>query len=146
MYQSILTICIGNICRSPMAEGLLKAHAQTAGKDARIESAGIAAVTGAPADPIAVDLMARRGIDIGSHRGRQVTFDILRGFDLILVMTERQRTHLEQLAPVVKGRVFTLGHWGQFEVADPYGQPVEVFEHALERIEEGVDAWKRYLS
>ena len=146
MYQSILTICIGNICRSPMAEALLKAHAQAAGKDARIDSAGIAAVIGAPADPMAVDLMARRGIDIGAPRGRQVTFDTLRGFDLILVMTQRQRTHLEQLAPVVRGRVFTLGHWGQFEVADPYGQPVEVFERALERNEQGVDAWKRYLS
>ncbi len=146
MYQSALVVCIGNICRSPMAEGILRAHAESTGKSCRIESAGIAAVVGAPADPLAVELMQQRDIDISSHRGRQITYDILRQFDLILVMEQRHRLHIEQLTPVTKGRVFTLGHWDGFDVQDPYGHPLKAFEDALRRIDQGVISWQKYLS
>lgn len=146
MYRSVLTVCIGNICRSPMAEGLLKAHIAAAGKDCRIESAGIAAVVDAPAEPFAVTLMRRRGIDIGNHRGRQLTYELLREFELILVMEERHRLHIEQLTPLVKGRVYRVGHWEDFEIRDPYRQPEIAFENALTLIDRGLESWQKYLS
>lgn len=103
-------------------------------------------MVGAPADPLAIQLMRDRDIDIEGHRGRQITYDILRQFELVLVMENRHRLHIEQLTPETKGRVFTLGHWDGFEVPDPYGHPLKAFEDALGRIDQGVISWQKYLS
>lgn len=145
MFRSVLTVCIGNICRSPIAEGLLRAQCRAAGHDVRVESAGIQALTGFPADPLAVELLRERGIDISGHVARQLTFEILREFDLVLVMESYHQQRIEQLAPLARGRVFTLGHWGRFEIADPYMRPREAFEEALRLIDQGVASWVRYL-
>ncbi len=61
-------VCTGNICRSPMAEGLLR-HRLAADSPTKVASAGVGALISHPADPIAVDLMSARGIDISAHRG-----------------------------------------------------------------------------
>ena len=145
MFKSVLTVCIGNICRSPMAEGVLRAQCRTAGHDVRVESAGIQALTGFPADPFAVELLAERDIDISGHVARQLDFSILRGVDLVLVMEEFHKQKIEQLAPLTRGRVFTIGHWEKFEVADPYRRPRHAFEEALGLIDRGVASWVRYL-
>ena len=145
MFKSVLTVCIGNICRSPMAEGVLRAQCREAGHDIRVESAGIQALSGRPADPLAVELLAARGIDITGHVARQLTYEILRDFDLVLVMEAQHQQRIEQLAPLARGRVFTLGRWGGFDVADPYKRPREAFEEALRLIDQGVASWVRYL-
>ena len=128
-----------------MAEGLLRARCCAAGQEVRVESAGIQALTGFPADPFAVDLLGEQGIDITGHIARQLTFDILRAFDLVLVMEEFHKRQIEQLAPLARGRIFTLGHWGGFEIADPYGRPRDAFEEALNLIDQGVASWVKYL-
>ena len=86
-----------------MAEGLLRARCCAAGQEVRVESAGIQALTGFPADPFAVDLLGEQGIDITGHIARQLTFDILRAFDLVLVMEEFHKRQIEQLAPFGAG-------------------------------------------
>jgi protein-tyrosine phosphatase len=144
--RSILVLCEGNHCRSPMAAGLL---GQLLGPGHRVESAGLAAQEGCPPHPAAVRLMAARGIDIAGHAGRTVTPAMALAADLILVMDSAQKDWCERLVPSAKGRVFLLGHWqspAPVEVADPFGQSAESFLAAFEAIQHCVSGWLPHLS
>ena len=101
-----------------MAEGLLRARLGASSGD-RVSSAGLAAVEGRPADPKALDLLAR--------------------YDLVLVMEEEHRREIERLARTARGRVHRIGKFAGFDVADPYGKPLAAFERALALIERGLD-------
>lgn len=139
MFSRILTVCVGNICRSPMAEAELRERLRRRGVQATVESAGIAALVGKPADPTSQELMLARGIDISGHRARQLTPELIRSFELILVMEADQQRAVEDILPSARGRVHRIGRWGSFDVPDPYRRDREDFEHALELIVRGVD-------
>ena len=83
MLNRVLVVCVGNICRSPMAEAMLRARL---GRRPRFEvsSAGVGALVGHPADPFAMELMRERGLDIAAHRARQVTPELVAAHDLVL--------------------------------------------------------------
>ncbi|WP_175718580.1 low molecular weight protein-tyrosine-phosphatase [Burkholderia anthina] len=141
---TLLVVCIGNLCRSPMAEALLRGHLP--GID--VQSAGIGARDGLPADPHAIHLMHARGFDIAAHRSRRLPPALGTHADLILTMDLAQKRWLEQCVPALRGRVFRLGlpdpAGGRptgFDVPDPYLGPRASFEHSLRLIERGVDAW-----
>lgn len=138
MFSSILTVCIGNICRSPMAEAVLADLLHRRGVAAAVESAGIAAQVGRPADPVAVELMAARGLDISGHRARQLTPEVIRSFELILVMEADQLGEVEAILPSARGRVRRLGHWGGFDIPDPYRRERSAFSRALALIDRGL--------
>ena len=97
----ILFVCFGNICRSPMAEGLARDIAARCYPGARslvrVSSAGVGAQDGNPPTPEAVEAMAERGIDISSHRARKVTAEILAAADLVLAMEQRQGVRLRDM-------------------------------------------------
>lgn len=133
----ILTLCIGNICRSPLAQALLAQQLP----GASVWSAGLAALTGQPADPLSVQIAAANGLDISAHRAQQVSSFLCQKSDLILVMEQEQKDQLVQQFPLVRGKVFTLGQYGQFDIADPYQQPLEAFEAAYAAIAKGVADW-----
>ncbi len=135
--KSILVVCEGNICRSPMAQGLLKA----ALPHADVRSAGLGALIGMPADETAVRLMDTRGIDIAPHRAVQITGDMCKRSDLVLVMSADQRKRLEQMYPFACGKVFRIGEFDTRDVPDPYRQPETAFREALQLIDTGVHAW-----
>jgi len=139
--KSILVLCEGNICRSPMAEGLISA----ALPDSRVLSAGLQALVGKPADDAAQQLMRERGIDIGRHRALQVTRPMCLDADIILVMEREQRQRLQDLYPEVCGRVFRLGEYIDLDVPDPYRQPLSAFRTALSVIDKGVEHWLRRI-
>jgi protein-tyrosine phosphatase len=145
MIKSLLTVCVGNICRSPMAEGLFREVARESGRDVLVHSAGIGALVDHAADPIAVQLMQEAGIDIGAHRARQISPEIIAESELILVMESWQQQEVERLYPFAKGRVFTIGKWSDITVDDPYKKPREAFEEALVGIRQGVKDWIPYL-
>jgi protein-tyrosine phosphatase len=143
VFTSILTVCMGNICRSPMAEAALADRLGRRGVAAVIASAGITALVGRSADPIAQELMAGRGLDISGHRARQLTPELIRSFELIVVMEKDQQKAVEAILPSARGRVRCIGHWGGFDVPDPYRQGRPAFELALALIERGLDDFEK---
>jgi len=138
VFSTILTVCIGNICRSPMAEAVLADLLRRSGVAAAVESAGIEALVGRPPDPMAVELMAARGLDISGHRARQLTPEVIRSFELILVMEAEQQAEVEAILPSARGRVRRLGHWGGFDIPDPYRRGRTAFAQALALIDRGI--------
>jgi protein-tyrosine phosphatase len=130
-------VCFGNICRSPMAE-VLWAQMAPQGPDVCVSSAGIGALVGHRADPIAEELMRERGLDLSAHRARQLTAEMVNDFELILVMEAAQQRAVESITPSARGRVLRIGQWSGFDVPDPYGQDRAAFEKALALIEQGL--------
>ncbi|MDD5461890.1 MAG: low molecular weight phosphotyrosine protein phosphatase [Methylococcales bacterium] len=146
MFKNILVICIGNICRSPMAEGLLKIALADSNKgDCIVSSAGLGALVGQPPDTKACQLMMQKGIDISGYRACQINKEMIRKADLILVMESAHKTTIEAGEPSAKGKVFRMGEWGKFDVPDPYKQEMSAFEKSLNLIEQGVNLWMKKL-
>jgi protein-tyrosine phosphatase len=143
MFESVLVVCTGNICRSPMAEALLAERGRE--RNLRVASAGTAALIGYPPPAPAIELMAERGLDISTHRARQLTDALALKYDLLLVMEQAQQRWIESQWPLLKGRVYRLGGGGSEEVPDPYGQAREVFAGCLRQINSGVEAWAKRL-
>ena len=116
-----------------MAEALLAKALEPDGVTVR--SAGLAALVDYPADPMAIELMAERGIDITNHRARQLYPELMAEADLVLVMEKGHKRAIEENEPTVRGKVFRLCEWSKDEIPDPYRQPRKAFEEALELIE-----------
>lgn len=133
--HNILVLCIGNICRSPMAEGLLR----RAMPDKIICSAGIHALIGQPAAPFSVQIMQEQGIDISAHRAQSLSARLVMEADLILTMDLDQKRVVETHYFASKGKVFRLGEFGKYDIADPYREGMASFRAAYRLIAEGVD-------
>lgn len=143
--RSILVLCEGNHCRSPIAEALLGI---ALAPEIRVESAGFNALQGFPAHPEVIRMLAGSGIDISSHRGRQVTPSLMLSADLILVMDEQQKDLCGQMVPGARGRIFLLGHWLPFsprDIADPFQKGPEAFLTAYESIQCSVASWLPHM-
>jgi protein-tyrosine phosphatase len=123
---SVLFVCLGNICRSPLAEAAFRAEAERLGLDVTVDSAGTADWhVGRAPDPRAIAAAARNGCDIGHFRARQVTPADFERFDHIVALDSKNLTNLQRLRPSGgRARLSLLldhvpGREGQ-PVADPY--------------------------
>ncbi|HCA5285388.1 TPA: low molecular weight phosphotyrosine protein phosphatase [Acinetobacter nosocomialis] len=139
--QNILVVCVGNICRSPMAEYFLKAQHPTL----NISSAGISALVGHNADDKAIHCMDQLNIDMRSHVARQLSAELIKQNDLILVMSNNQQKHIEQTWPFAKGKIFRLGHWQGQNVPDPYQHDQAFFDQTCRNIQSYVQDWRTQL-
>ena len=142
--RRVLFVCMGNICRSPTAEGVFrKLLAERAPElDVQVDSAGTHAYhIGHPPDVRAQRAAALRGIDLSTQRARRVTEQDFEHFELLLAMDELNRAALLEICPVeYRGRVRLLLEFapqvGRLEVPDPYYGASNGFEYVLDLVEE----------
>ena len=145
MFKKILFVCVGNICRSPTAE-LLMRHRLQGRAGVEVSSAGLQALVGRPVDPEAAALLRIAGVDPETHKARQASPSVLAAADLILVMEQVHQVKIAREVPQVSGKTFLLGKWcGQREIPDPYRQSREAFEHVYQLIDQCVDSWTPYI-
>lgn len=104
----ILIVCTGNICRSPIAEGLLVSRLVPLGGGMEVRSAGTWGRNGSPATPEAVAAADRHGVDIRAHRSSRFTGDLARWADLIITMTAEQAREVLEALPEAGPKTFTL--------------------------------------
>jgi protein-tyrosine phosphatase len=122
---SILVVCTGNVCRSPMAEGFLrKALAETLGDAGpAVSSAGTAGWEGSEAMPEAAAAAAELGVDIGGHRARRLLPGMAERADLVLCMAAEHRDAIVRATPSATGRTFTLKELVRLLERLPEGDP-----------------------
>ncbi|REE22812.1 protein tyrosine phosphatase [Paraburkholderia sp. BL27I4N3] len=137
MIRRLLVVCQGNLCRSPMAQGLF----QRLLPDISVSSAGLAARQGMTIDPVAGRMLELRGIDMSSHRAVRLDEGICRSADLILVMELEQRRAIERFYPVARGRIYRVAEVFPSDVKDPYQRSQRNYDYAMTLIEHSVNDW-----
>lgn len=143
MFNKILVVCVGNICRSPTAERLLKTYLP----GLTVASAGLGALVGKSADASAVSVAAQHDISLDGHSARQISGRMCRDYDLILVMEKRHIAALCEIAPEMRGKVMLFGHWdNEREIPDPYRKSREAFEAVYTLLERSARQWAQALN
>ena len=142
MIRSVLMICEGNVCRSPLAAALLARELP----HLDVTSAGTHALVGARAEATVAELAHEQGIALDTHRATQVDAPLAHAADLILTMTKTQREWVETAFPSTRGKVFRLCDEHGADVTDPYRRHRTVFDLSFAQIREGVSQWTRTLA
>ena len=141
-FDNILVVCVGNICRSPIAEALLKEQYPSK----HIDSAGLGALVGNPVDPNSQEVMDPFNIDMSDHVAKQINEQLVMTADLIFTMSEGQTKWIEERWPHCRGKTFKIGHWNNKDIADPYQHDISLFEAARKDIVESLEPWIEKLS
>ena len=141
-FDNILVVCVGNICRSPIAEALLAKHYPKK----HIHSAGLSALVGNGADPKSQEVMKPYNIDMSEHVAKQIDEKLVSKADLILTMSDGQTKWIEGKWPHCRGKTFKIGHWNDKDIADPYQHELSLFEVARKDIVESIQPWIEKLN
>lgn len=145
---SILVVCTGNVCRSPLAEQLLaKAAGERFAGSVVVASAGTEAPVGAEMSPLAADISVREGADPSAHEAAQLTVDMVREADLVLVASRAHRSEVARMLPRVARRLFTMREFGRLaDAVVESGPEVAVSADDLRELVARVVALRGYLS
>ncbi len=144
LFKRILIVCIGNICRSPTAEHLLRVA--LAPTDIVVSSAGLSAVKSKPIEATAAAVLEEHGHAVPEHISTQLTAAKINEADLILVMEQHHIGGVLSISPEARGKVFLLGKWqDNREINDPYRQGKPAFVHAYALIDAAVNAWAQRI-
>ena len=133
--KSVMFVCKGNICRSPLAAVYFQSLIEKAGRDMTVRSAGLETTPGKPAHANAKAVAVQHRLSLDGHCTTHVQAGLLDQSDLIIVMELRQKDRVQRLYPNTKGKVVLLGYFdsrGPLEIADPYSGTMEDF-HACFR-------------
>ena len=148
MFDNILVVCVGNICRSPTAENLLRQHLQNAGKTSKtVKSAGLATesskLAGNDMDDTAREVAQEQGVSCNIHSATQLNSQLVKWADLILVMEQGHKQELGFRYPAASGKTMLYGQWlsGNKEIPDPYRKSKEAFEHVYKQLEKATQTW-----
>ncbi len=151
MGSSVLFVCLGNICRSPLAEAAFRAEAKRLGLEVEIDSAGTGDWhIGHPPDHRAAAVALRNGVDISGLRARQVTPEDFRRFDHIIALDGQNLFDLKRMRPVDGKAELSLlldhveGKEGQ-AVADPYYGEAELFDQTWSEVVDGAKSLARKI-
>ena len=139
----ILLVCTGNICRSPMAECIMRQEFTQRGEEVEIQSAGTGAWDGASASEGAYLVSLENGLDLSPHRAALLTPDLVEQADLILTMARHHRVRVEELGG--SGKTFLLGEYAgetgaDAEVSDPFGSDLPVYRDTFVEVHQLVRA------
>lgn len=144
--KAILVLCLGNICRSPIAEGLLRAHLKREGLQIEVDSAGTSSFhQGEAPDPRSIEVMKRHGHDIRTQRSRPLCIEDFERFDLILAMDRRNLRDARALAPTEKAGAQVQLLLDEEDVPDPYYGGVDGFEKVYQMIDQAIRQWIDHL-
>jgi len=136
MIRSVLVVCVGNICRSPVGERLL----QTLAPQIAVTSAGLGALVGQSADATASEVAAAYGLDLHGHAARQFTPALGQAADLILVMEPGHKAQ-------ISGKTMLFDHWsGANGIADPYQRSAEFHRAVFTQLQTAATAWAKRLN
>lgn len=140
----ILFVCTANICRSVMAEALLKHLLSSRRTSFEVDSAGIDIVPGLASDKFTIQVCSGHGLDISSHQPSQLTQEMLERSDIVLCLAENHRQLILGAYPRLESKVFLLKQFRQNHpvenpsVDDPIGRPLSHYERCYSEIEEEV--------
>ena len=141
-FDHILVVCVGNICRSPILEALLKEQYP----HKHVDSAGLSALVGSPVDPNSQQVMTPYNIDMSNHIAQQIDENLVMKADLIFTMSDGQTKWIEERWPHCRGKTFKIGHWNDKDIADPYRHDISLFETARQDIVESLAPWNDKIS
>src|SRR5256885_14406077 len=148
--KTILFVCTGNVCRSPMAEGIFR-HAVKGRGDFRVLSAGVGAIEGQPPSAYAVQALAELGIDVSQQRSRMLTAELVQQADYIFGMTHGHVDAINLLFPQAAEKTFLLREFDEtleiFEkdISDPIGGSYEVYLNCRDQIEQGIASMLNFI-
>jgi protein-tyrosine-phosphatase len=137
MTHSVLFVCTANICRSPMAMGLMLAKVQGSADEWNIASAGVWADPGYPPAVNTLRVLEARGIELRAHRSRQITPEMVHAHELILVMERNHKEALRAAFPEKAGRIFLLTEMvdRRDDIVDPIGGSLADYQDTAQEIE-----------
>jgi protein-tyrosine phosphatase len=144
--KRVLVVCLGNICRSPIGEGLLRHHAAIQGVRLQVASAGTSGHhVGEAPDRRSVEVMRRHGLDISGQRSAQLTMKDLERYDVVLAMDAANLNDIEALAERLKARggspAEVVRFDAQADVPDPYYGGADGFEAVYAQVDAAAAAW-----
>src|SRR5438477_5744272 len=148
--KTVLFVCTGNVCRSPMAEGIFR-HAVQGRGHFRVVSAGLGAMEGQPPSAYAVQAVKELGIDISSQRSRMLTPELVQQADYVFGMTHSHIDTVMLLYPMAAEKTFLLREFDEtldiFEkdISDPIGGSYEVYLNCRDQIEQGLPSLLRFI-
>src|SRR5207245_866967 len=148
--KTILFVCTGNICRSPMAEGLFR-HAVKGRSNFRVISAGVGAVEGLPPSEHAVHALRELGVDISQQRSRMLTADLVQQADYIFGMTHGHVDAVNLLYPQAVEKTFLLREFDdtldvfEKDISDPIGGTLEVYLECRDQIDKGTSSMPQFI-
>jgi glycine hydroxymethyltransferase len=144
--KHVLFVCTGNVCRSPMAEGLFR-KLLSGRNDIRVESAGMSAGRGMPASQHAIQALSVEGVDLASFRSQPVSEDLVRAATHIFVMTRDHKRMIELLFPEACEKTYLLREFepGAPDVPDPIGLGRETYDRCRDTLKKALPNILRFI-